>query len=170
MDLKSLFNQYDFNLKYAEALLENVSKEQMCFTPAHGLENHPAFTIGHLCTASALLAEDLGDELEMPEGWFELFVRKGPGDPRFPEPEANKYPSKESLLKEFERQHNKVKQVLLRLNKEELDSEIKWRFHKFMSSKLDLAVFMCINHEAMHLGQIASWRRAMNMPSALAAL
>ena len=48
-----------------------------------------------------------------------------------------------------------------------LSENIKWRFSKYMPTALDLIVFMCINHEAMHLGQLAAWRRAMKLPSAL---
>ena len=52
----------------------------------------------------------------------------------------------------------------------ELDKKVKWRFSEYMPTMLDLITFMCINHEAMHLSQLAAWRRAMGLPSALASL
>ena len=45
-----------------------------------------------------------------------------------------------------------------------------WRFSAHMPTLGDLLYFMCVTHEAMHLGQLAAWRRAMDLPSALAKL
>ena len=75
----------------------------MTVIPSNGLENHPAFTLGHLVSGSALLVEDLGEEFNMPDKWTELFLRKGPGDPRKPDPDKSKYPTKELLLAELEK-------------------------------------------------------------------
>lgn len=170
MKIEIIMDQYDFNLKYAEALVQDLSDDQMTAVPSPGLENHPAFVLGHLISGSAGLAEDLGAEFEMPDHWADLFLRKGPGDPRNPDPDKNKYPPKQLLLEELKRQHEKVKKLLLRMNSDELNKHIKWRFSSHMPTLLDLAAFMCINHEAMHLGQLAAWRRAFGFSSALATL
>lgn len=167
MNLTVVLNQYDFNLAYAKKLVEDLSEQQMTSMPANGFENHPAFTLGHLVSGSAMLAEDLGAEFEMPPGWNELFSRNGPGDARKPDSDTSKYPSKESLLAELERQHNKVKQLLKTIDEHKLSEPIRWRFSTFMPTLADLVAFMCINHEAMHLGQLAAWRRAMDLSSAL---
>ena len=168
--LKPIINQYDFNLLYAKKLVEDVNDDLMTIMPSSGLENHPAWTIGHLVSGSALLAEDLGAKFEMPDNWADLFLRKGPGDPRKPDPDKSKYPSKELLLNELEQQHNKVKELLKNVDEKQLNENIEWRFDNYMPTILDLISFMCINHEAMHLGQLAAWRRAMNLSSALGAL
>jgi len=170
MIIESIIVQYDFNLKYASALVHDLKEDQMTIIPANGLDNHPAFTLGHLVSGSALLAEDLGAAFEMPEDWVDLFLRKGPGDPRKPNPDKSKYPSKHLLLRELEDQHNKVKNLLNNLDKRKLSESIKWRFSSYMPTLLDIIVFMCVNHEAMHLGQLAAWRRAMGLNSALGTL
>lgn len=170
MTITQILNQYDFNLKYAKALVNDVSDEEMTQVPADGLVNHPAWTLGHLVTGSALLIEDLGGVLNIPEGWSDLFLRRGPGDPRLPESDIHLYPAKDDLLRELEKQHEEVKKILIGLNENDLSKEIKWRFHEYMPTIGDLILFFCINHESMHLGQLAAWRRAMNLPSALAAL
>lgn len=170
MTIESIIRQYDFNLSYAKALVEDLSESQMTTVPANGLENHPAFTLGHLISGSALIAEDMGAKFEMPDGWSELFLRKGPGDPRKPDPDKSKYPSKQMLLRELENQHEKVKVMLNKIQDNDLHQNIKWRFSKYMPTLSDLVIFMCINHEAMHLGQLAGWRRAMGLQSALATL
>jgi hypothetical protein len=170
MTIEYIIKQYNFNLEYARALVQDLTNDQMTIIPSNGLENHPAFTLGHLISGSALLAEDLGGEFEMPDKWADIFLRKGPGDPRKPDPDKGKYPSKELLLGELEEQHNKVKKLLNSLDKKKLSEIIKWRFSSYMPTLLDIIVFMCINHEAMHLGQLAAWRRAMGLNSALGTL
>jgi len=168
--LNTIINQYDFNLAYSKKLVEDLSDQQMTTIPASGLVNHPAFTLGHLVSGSALLAEDLGAKFEMPDNWAELFLRKGPGDSRKPDIDKSKYPSKQLLLNELEHQHNKVKDLLKSVDENKLNEKIRWRFDNYMPTLLDVINFMCINHEAMHLGQLAGWRRALNLTSALAGL
>lgn len=169
MSISSIFHQYDFNLGYAKALVEGLKEDQMTQIPGQGLENHPAWTLGHLVSGSAILAEDLGSELDLPEGWKELFLRQGPGDPRKPLMDVN-YPSKRELLMELERQHDRVKALVHNLSAAELQKPFNWRFGNFFPQLIDLVAFLCINHEAMHLGQLAGWRRAMGFESALASL
>ena len=170
MTIEAIIKQYDFNLEYAKALIHDLTEEQMTIVPALGLDNHPAFTIGHLVAGSADLAHDLGAEFEMPANWAELFVRKGPGDPRKPDLDKSKYPSKLSLITELENQHKKVKRLLKDLEENKLNESLTWRFSNFMPTLGDLVTFMCINHESMHLGQLAAWRRSMRLESALASI
>lgn len=164
--VEAIIKQYDFNLAFANKLVEDVREEQMTVIPSKGLENHPAFTLGHLVSGSAMTVEDLGGEFIMPKGWKELFLRNGPGDPRQPS-QNEKYPAKDELLTELEKQHNKVKKGLLAATEEQLSAPIKWRFGRFMPTLFDAVLFMCVNHEAMHLSQLSAWRRAMDLPTAL---
>ena len=168
--LTHIINQYDFNLAFAKQLVKDLSVEQMTMSSGKGLVNHPAFTLGHLVSGSAMMAEDLGGSFSMPDGWKELFLRKGPGDSTLPEENAELYPKKDELLNELERQHNLVKQIAINYPMKKWSEPFKWRFSAYMPTMLDLFTFMCTNHEAMHLGQLSAWRRAYDMPSALARL
>ena len=168
--IQSIIRQYDFNLAFAKKLVEDLTNEQMTAKPYPGFENHPAFTLGHLVTGTVNLIEDLGGKADIPDGWNELFLRKGPGDPRLPSDQTELYPAKEKLLKEFERQHDKLKEYLLATEDHKLDEKIEWRFDSYMPTVMDVVLFMCTIHEAMHLGQLSAWRRAMGLPSALGAL
>lgn len=167
MDLESTIRQYDFNLAYAQALVADLSPAQMTTVPAKGFENHAAFTLGHLVTGSALCAKYLGGAYELPDGWSDLFLRRGPGDPRMPLEDVKAYPSREALLKELERQHELVKELLLVADAAVLEGAFKWRFSERMPRLIDAVTFLCVNHEAMHLGQLAGWRRALGLESAL---
>ena len=55
-----------------------------------------------------------------------------------------------------------LKMQLNDIEKNALSEPIEWRFSSFMPTLLDLVTFMYINHESMHLGQLAAWRRAMD--------
>ncbi len=167
--LEYIINQYDFNLEFARQLVLDLTEEQMTYIPSEGLVNHPAFTLGHLISGSAMLVEDLGGDFDMSNEWKKLFLRKGPGDPRLPKTGVE-YPAKKDLITELSRQHDLVKGRLNKQTEEGLSKRIKWRFNSYMPTLLDIIFFMCINHEAMHLGQLSAWRRAMGMNSALAKL
>jgi hypothetical protein len=159
---------YEFNLRYAEKLVVDVPGEMMCRGGGLGLENHPAFTLGHLVMGSAHAAEALGYELDAPEGWAELFDRTGPGDPRVPEHGGTHWPSRTMLLEELKRQHDRVAFGLGEVDAGVLARPVEWRLKDKMPTVGDLVSFLCTTHEASHLGQLAAWRRAMHMPSALA--
>lgn len=165
-----LVRSYQFNLKYSYELVIDLNDSMMTTTPGKGFENHPAFTIGHLVTAAALTAKYLGGAFELKPGWEELFRRKGPGDPRIPDTHSDLYPNKEELLAELTKQHRQVEDLILKLDEKRYNEPAQWRFSDHMPTLGDLLFFMCISHENMHLGQLAAWRRAMNLPSALARL
>ena len=168
--LTEIIHQLDFNLAYANKLVEDVDDSQMTIKPGPGLDNHPAFTLGHLATAYCNLMNNLTGEFILADGFKEIFLRKGPGDPTLPEADAGAYPSKKELLAELKKQHNRLIDYLLRMDPKKLNADFEWRFSSFFPTYLDRIMFLCVNHYAMHLGQLAAWRRAMNLPSALGEL
>jgi uncharacterized damage-inducible protein DinB len=123
-----------------------------------------------------MLAEDLGLERDLSEEWRELFERRGPGDPRLPDPARDAYPPMETLLAELERQHSRVERAWRDklanggASGTELEASIDWRFGDALPTLSDATVFLAVSHEAMHLGQLAAWRRARGLPSALNSL
>lgn len=165
-----LINTYNFNLQYARELVVDVEDSLMTQSPSPGLENHPAFTLGHLCSAAALTSKYLGGPYEFDPEWERIFKRRGPGDPRMPESNSALYPSRNQLLEELTQQHKRVEALILDMEDARFSEPAKWRYSDHMPTLGDLLYFMCITHEAMHLGQLAGWRRAMGLPSALARL
>ena len=174
--MESALRLYAWNLKYAAALVRDLSEAQCTESAGPGLENHPAWTIGHLASGSDLLAEDLGVERGLPEEWRRIFERRGPGDPRLPDPDGSAYPSMAELLAELERQHSRVERAWRAKLAEAgpagggLEAPIGWRFSDALPTLGDAALFLAVSHEAMHLGQLAAWRRARGLSSALNSL
>lgn len=155
---------------YAYQLLADVGEDLMCKSGGKGLENHPAFTIGHLITGTALMSKYLSGVYEISPEWDAIFRRKGPGDPRLPVTDESLYPGKEVLLNALNQQHEQLELLIADLKEENFREQINWRFDNHMPTLGDLLFFMCVTHEAMHLGQLAVWRRAVGLPSALAKL
>ena len=68
MPFDNALRAYAWNLRYADALAEDVPDELATTGAGPGLENHAAWTLGHLVTGSAILAEDLGQARDLPGG------------------------------------------------------------------------------------------------------
>lgn len=168
--LDHLINQLEFNYVYLFDLVKDVDEEIMTSAPSKGLENHPAFTIGHLITAYGLTTKSLGGEYTIKKEWDELFRRNGPGDPRLPNLNKKSYPKKNELLIELRQQHEILKKYLAKTSVNTLNEQVEWRFSKYFPKKIDLIYFMAISHYSMHISQLAAWRRAMGLPSSLARL
>ncbi len=168
--LEQLINQLKFNYIYALDLIEDIDEEYMAITPSKGLENHPTFTIGHIITAYGLTIKSLGGQYTVKKEWDDIFRRMGPGDPRFPTMDKNLYPSKNELIHELTNQHTSLTGYLKKVTDDKLNENSTWRFSKYFPKNIDMLYFMCITHYAMHISQLAAWRRAMGLPSSLARL
>ncbi len=163
---------------YARELAGDLTEEQMDAAPGVGHENTPRFTVGHLCTGAALMrfvierpGEDKTGRLDLPEAFQVHFQRKGPADRRLPSEtgigarEAGL--TRDIVLDEFALQHQKLEAAVRAASDELLDSPCTWKLGYLLGRHSDLVMFVC-SHEMLHLGQLASWRRAMGLPAAMA--
>lgn len=164
-----ILKAYAFNLDYAKTLVADLDDVQMCASAGAGLENHPAWTIGHLCTGSALAASCLKLPKDLPAGWEDIFERRGPSDRRRPDQRAD-YPTRIKLVAELTRQHERVHAALHDADESLLAEPKEWKLDQWMPSTLDIVSFLCVGHEMMHLGQLAAWRRAKGLPPAMAGM
>lgn len=166
--INEIINQLNFNKKYLEQLIADVPEDQIHIKPAQGLENHPAFTLGHLITAYANLYNNLTGEFILAPGFKEVFLRQGPGDPTLPNEDISVYPRKTAMLAELDVQHNRLVNYLQNISPEKLNEKFEWRLGAHFPTYGNRIMFLCVNHYAMHNGQLAAWRRAMGLDSALA--
>jgi len=164
---ESILRTFRWNLRYAEVLVADLEPAVFAQPGPAGLENHPAWTLGHLVTGANLLAQSLGLPDDLPAGWRDLFERRGPGDPRLPDADAGRYPPVAELLAELRRQHDRVEQAWRAKDDAYWRTEEDWAFGRELPTYADSSVFMALTHEALHLGQLAAWRRARGLPSAL---
>ena len=165
--IDAVLANFAWNLEYARELVADLTDEECRESGGPGLENHPAWTLGHLVTGVNLHARGLGLPDDLPEGWRDLFERRGPGDPRLPSQQHALYPSRDELLAELARQHDRVNTAWGDVSPTEWNRREDWAFGRELPTFAAGAVFMLLTHEALHLGQLAAWRRARGLPSAL---
>ena len=152
---------YGFNLNFAKKLVGDVSPDQLCQQPG-GVVNHPAWTLGHLASSSDHLAQFLGQDSALPEGWGDTFKTGGT-----PGTNAADYPSKEELLSTLEAQHNRVVEAVRATDQSTFaQAHPDEGTRKYFPTKGDMIIFLMTSHEMDHLGQVAAWRRAMGLGSA----
>ena len=83
---------YGSSLRFAKRLVADLTADQMCQQP-HGVVNHPAWSLGHLASASVGLLKALGHDASLPVGWAEAFKAGGT-----PSSDPSGFPSKGELL------------------------------------------------------------------------
>lgn len=159
---QSVLNTFAFDLNYLKMLVEDIPEEQMCDQLA-GLENHPAWSIGHLAAGCQFCIRLMGGQSSLPAGWAELFGRGSK-----PVADRSKYPAKAELMAELDRSHQQAAQVVAAADESKLAEETPDpEFRQVAPTLSDVVVFVLINHTATHLGQIAMWRRAKGLPAVI---
>ena len=153
---------YGFNLGYAERLVKDLSTEQMTAQPG-GVINHPTWSLGHLAVVSDYLGKLLGLESILPEGWGETFKTGGE-----PSGDAAHYPPMDEILEALREQHARNAAAVKTVDASRFaePNPIEKRRTRFPTVG-DQVVFLMTSHEMDHLGQLAAWRRAMGLGSAL---
>ena len=151
---------YKFNLGHLESLVKDLTDEQMVQQP-HGLVNHPAWTLCHLASASNHTGVALGLESTFPADW-EAAAKTG----GVPSADASGYPSRDALVAELRKQHERVAEAVANADlaafaKEYPDENTR----KHFPTVGDFVDYLLSAHEANHIGQVAAWRRAMGLAS-----
>lgn len=159
--VESIIYAWDNQLRYAVALLEDLTDEQMVLRPG-GNMNHPAWILGHVSLYHPLVAKLLAGETIDDPGSDPLFGFKGQG----PLDDVAAYGSKSAQVERYSTGHEQAAQALLAAAPTDFTrppSLPRWADAyptvEFMLP--DLIIF----HEAMHIGQISTWRRAAGLPA-----
>ena len=149
---------YQFNLKFAQVLVKDLTPQQMVEQP-HGVVNHPTWSLGHLTVSADALGKLLGLQSVLPEGWDTVFATGG-----IPSSEMAVYPSKDELLAVLATQHEQNTEAVLQADPAWFtEPHPNEDFRKHFPTVGDIVVFSMTSHEMDHLGQVAAWRRAMGL-------
>ena len=145
-----------FNLSFAEMLTESIPEEQMCDQPG-ALKNHPAWILGHIGKSCDFAGTQFGLESTFPTAWSDLFNRGSQ-----PTSDRDLYPLKKELLNELRTQHDKLIALVEKIEDEILAQPLEDEIRRaIFPTQGDFLTFVMVVHEAMHLGQLSMWRRAM---------
>ncbi|WP_432797901.1 DinB family protein [Poriferisphaera sp. WC338] len=150
-----LLNEFEICLGYGLKLVDSIPAARFTEQTA-GIANHPAWTLGHLVWATSYGCSLLGQPSNVPESYNEQF---GHGSSPTPNPED--YPDKQTLIAEYKAAHSHFADTV-----KKTDPSV---FNKPTASEDLIEIFPTVGHmishlltvhEGMHLGQLASWRRA----------
>ncbi|MFA9478438.1 DinB family protein [Phycisphaerales bacterium AB-hyl4] len=149
------------NVKFANAQVAELTAEQMVAQPSpNATMNHPAWVLGHLCVYNSVSSKLLGGEALCPEAWETTF-----GMGSTPQPSADAYPSKQTLLDTFASSTTSAMDALLSASEDALQQPAPEVMRDFFPTVGDYVLYDLTAHVGFHLGQLSAWRRAMGLPS-----
>lgn len=145
---------------YARRLVADVPEERMTAQPSPGM-NHPQWVLGHLAICTDYAADLLGDPAKAcPEAWHRDF-----GPSSIPLPELPEPPTKAALWSALESGHARVEALLPRADPLTLALPHPIDFLRpALQTNGELLAHLLSTHEAIHLGQLSTWRRAAGLP------
>ena len=165
MSHQILFDVFRFQRAYLSMLVDDIPDERMTQQPG-GVSNHPAWQIGHLAGTLDNACAMMGGTKTLEESWG---MRYGMGSK--PTAERGAYPSRAELLKVLDDRRAAFTLLLERAPAERLNAPNPVaRVVDRMPTVGHMVRFLMLSHESMHLGQLASWRKAAGMPEALSKL
>jgi hypothetical protein len=158
----SIVFAWDNQLRYLQALLADVTDEQMVLRPG-GNMNHPAWIIGHVSmyhpvTLQLLAGEPVDDPKDDPMFGF---AGHGPLD------DLSAYGGKQAIRDRFAEGHERVAQALLAATSADFSRRPTLeRWAKVYPTVEFMLPDLLLHHESLHIGQISLWRRAAGLPPA----
>jgi hypothetical protein len=160
MDFRQqVLEAFGVNLLYGRELLMATPEEQFANVPIANM-NHPAWIAGHITLPHRRVAKELGAQVDIPEGWVELFGRGSQ-----PQCDPGAYPPKAELIRAFMEGHEQLAAVYATATPAQLAApNVRWKPTR-ISTVGAMAIHAMTTHEALHLGQLSAWRRAMGLPT-----
>lgn len=151
------------NLDYAPKLVADLTNAQMAAQPAINPDlptNHAAWVLSHLNVYLPIIECLIKGK---------SFV--DPLDHRFgkssrPESDPTLYASKQELVDEFVRGHQRIIELLEKSDDSVLGKPVLLaRWQPTMPFTGIVLPYLMLNHENCHLGQLSAWRRVQGLPS-----
>ena len=152
---------YGMNLAYAQRLTADLTDEQFTAQPVAGREmNHAAFVVGHLAWVTDYGRNLFGLEPAFPPTWKDTF-----GMSAKPVADRASYPSKAELLSALEAGHARFAAACAAATPEQLQAPSPENRRARFPTLGHIILHILTNHEAIHLGQLSAWRRALGLPA-----
>jgi hypothetical protein len=151
---------YQFMQGYGEMLLADIPDDGAFKLICDG-GVHPAWIIGHLgFVANRVLAMCGGEAKIDTEGWKPLF-----GGGSTPTSDPGAYPKWNELIDIWKQGHADVVALVPAMTDESLSQpNPNDRMREALPTVGDFLSFVLTGHEAMHLGQLSTWRRVQGRP------
>jgi hypothetical protein len=144
---------------YARSLTNDIAEIDFTAQP-HGIANHPAWILGHLCSSMQAISGELNVSSWLPDGWSTAF-----GTGSVPSSDLRDYPTKATLLEVFDQSVQQVEAAVEKLTSEQLSLPLPHEEYRRTLPTIGHALLhILIGHSSVHIGQLTSWRAAMGLP------
>lgn len=144
---------------FGERFMQDLAEldDSLWFVQPHGQIHHPAWTVGHLCVTGGRCVGMLGGTDPNAEDFVERF-----GNGSTPSGDASGHPSNSTLLHLYRSIHSEVHELAASFPAERLNelNPIE-RLRRFQPTLGNIVEFMLGAHEAYHIAQFFSWKRAL---------
>lgn len=149
---------YRFGADMFEKLVSDVADPDFVAQPIEGI-NHPAWLFGHVGTYHEVIAALLrGEAFDNP--WDAPC-----GKNSSPKADRAAYPDKEVLLGQHRDAVSKAIEAIQSASAEAWSAPLEHpTWGKQFDTVAPAVVFLATTHQALHLGQLSGWRRAMALP------
>lgn len=157
---QSFVYAWDNGLRFALALLEDLTDEQMLLRPG-GNMNHPAWILGHMSLYYPLVPALLNGESFDDPADDDLFGFRGRG----PQDDLQLYGNKQSQLQRMIDGHEQAAQALLSASEADYRRPPSLpRWAEMYPTVEFMLPDLLLMHENIHIGQLSIWRRAAGLP------
>jgi uncharacterized damage-inducible protein DinB len=154
-----LLNSLTLNLDFLRRMVDDLDEDQVV-GQVTGVVNHPAWTLGHIVHSFESMGGELGMSSWLPKDWAKRF-----GTGAVPVGDATAYPNKAALLDALDDGQKRLNERLAQMSADDLAQPLPdARYRDRIPTVGHALLHILASHTAMHVGQMAVWRRAMGLP------
>lgn len=156
--MDAVVRRFSYCLDYLRHQVTDLSDLEMVQQP-DGIMNHPAWTIGHLTISCQAIGGEIGIPRWLPESWGQRF-----GMGSVPVCNTENYDTKNQSLLILQDAQARITQAVSDLDESQLRQPMPdQRYHEFLPTVHDAIIQILVAHTSYHVGQVAIWRRKMNL-------
>jgi hypothetical protein len=157
--MQPILHSFNYCLDYVRDLVADLDASNMSARKA-GIANHSSWIVGHLTHSCQELGRVIGLDPWLPADWA---ARYGTGS--VPRSDADAYEPKHAALEMLRDSQTRLSEAVARLSEEDLDRPFPTESYReiFPTVRHALTQVM-LSHTAYHVGQLATWRKAMGLP------
>ncbi len=158
IDPQNLLFSYQWGADTFERLASDVEDDRFAAQPVEGI-NHPAWLLGHITTYHDVIVALLkGESFDNP--WDAPC-----GKNSTPSPDRGVYASKDEILRSHREGFERASEVIRSAPAEAWSAPLEHpSWGKQFGAVAPAVIFLATTHQALHLGQLSGWRRAMGLP------
>lgn len=143
---------------YARRLTGDIAERDFVAQP-HGIANHPAWILGHLCSSMQAICGELEVAPWLPADWSSRF-----GTGTRPSDDVTEYPPKASMLEVFNESVQQVEAAVGGITSQQLTSPLPdEEYRKSLPTLGHALIHILVGHSSVHVGQLTAWRAAMGL-------